>query len=274
MSALEPKLPPASGRGPSHPHTMPIGFVAHGSPMLALDAAKGGELRDWAAAMPKPRAVVILSAHWQTRDPTLGATTTLPLLYDFSGFDPALNAIRYAPPGAPDVAARVEQLLAKVTIGKSPDRKLDHGVWVPLLHMYPAADVPVLQISLPRREPAELFDLGRALAPLAEEAVLVLGSGVLVHNLRSMDFTGRAAPPPWAREFDSWCADVLARRDFDALVGFRVRAPMRAMAHPTEEHFLPLLVAAGAASTHSRAVSFPITGFELGTLSRRCVQFT
>jgi len=180
MSALEPKR-------------MPIGFVAHGSPMLALDAVKGAELRAWAEAMPKPRAIVIVSAHWQTRDPTIGATTTLPLLYDFSGFDPALNTIRYAPPGAPDVAARVEKLLAKVTIGKSPDRKLDHGVWVPLLHMFPAADVPVLQLSLPRREPAELFDLGRALAPLADEAVLFLGSGVLVHNLRSIDLTGHAA---------------------------------------------------------------------------------
>jgi 4,5-DOPA dioxygenase extradiol len=260
MSALEPKR-------------MPIGFVAHGSPMLALDAVKGAELRAWAEAMPKPRAIVIVSAHWQTRDPTIGATTTLPLLYDFSGFDPALNTIRYAPPGAPDVAARVEKLLAKVTIGKSPDRKLDHGVWVPLLHMFPAADVPVLQLSLPRREPAELFDLGRALAPLADEAVLFLGSGVLVHNLRSIDLTGHAAPPPWARAFDSWCEDVLLRRDFDALVGFRVLAPKRAMAHPTEEHFLPLLVAAGAASVRSRAVSFPVAGFEYGSLSRRCVQF-
>jgi 4,5-DOPA dioxygenase extradiol len=253
---------------------MPVAFVGHGSPMLALDAAKGAELHAWAGAIPKPRAVVVVSAHWQTRDPTLGCVTTLPLLYDFSGFDPALNAVRYAPPGAPDIAARVEQLLAKVTLDKSPDRKLDHGVWVPLLHMYPQGDVPVLQLSLPRREPGELFDLGRALAPLADEAVLVLGSGVLVHNLRSIDFTGRAAPPPWARAFDSWCEDVLARRDFDALVEFRVRAPKRAMAHPTEEHFLPLLVAAGAASTRSRAVSFPITGFELGSLSRRCVQFT
>jgi len=263
-----------SGKRDLEAAPMPIGFVAHGSPMLALDAVKGGELHDWAVAMPKPRAIVIVSAHWQTRDPTIGATTTLPLLYDFSGFDDALSKIQYAPPGAPDVAARVEQLLSRVTIGKSPDRKLDHGVWVPLRHMYPAADVPILQLSLPRREPADLFDLGRMLAPLADEAVLVLGSGVLVHNLRSIDMGGAAAPPPWAREFDSWCGDVLARRDFDALVGFRVRAPKRAMAHPTEEHFLPLLVAAGAASTRSRAVTFPITGFEFGSLSRRCVQFT
>jgi 4,5-DOPA dioxygenase extradiol len=251
---------------------MPVAFVAHGAPLLALEADKGAELRAWAGAMPRPRALVAISPHWQTRDPTIGATTTLPLLYDFSGFPAELYAIQYPAPGAPEVARRVEQLLAKVTIGKSPDRKLDHGVWVPALHMYPEADVPIVQLSLPRREPPELFELGRMLAPLADEAVLLFCTGVLVHNLRSVDFREGAPTPPWALEFDAWCADALARRDYDALVDFRVRAPKRAMAHPTEEHFLPLLVAAGAASTTSRAASFPIVGFEYGSLSRRCVQ--
>jgi 4,5-DOPA dioxygenase extradiol len=252
---------------------MPVAFVAHGAPLLALEAAKGAELREWASSMPRPRAIVAISPHWQTRDPTIGTTTTLPLLYDFSGFPPELYTIQYPAPGAPDVAKRLEQLLAKVTIGKSPDRKLDHGVWVPALHMYPEADVPIVQLSLPRREPPELFELGRMLAPLVDEAVLLFCTGVLVHNLRSVDFGEGAPTPPWALEFDAWCADALARRDYDALVDFRVRAPKRAMAHPTEEHFLPLLVAAGAASTKSRAASFPIVGFEYGSLSRRCVQF-
>jgi 4,5-DOPA dioxygenase extradiol len=253
---------------------MPVAFVAHGAPLLALDKVKGAELRAWAEAMPRPRAVLVVSPHWQTRDATIGATRTLPLLYDFSGFPEELSRIQYAPPPAPELAARIEALAAgRVTLDRSPDRKLDHGAWVPLLHMYPDADVPVLQLSLARREPEALFDLGRLLAPLADEGVLLLGSGVLVHNLRRIDLTEKLPVPAWAREFDAWCEDVLRRKDYDALVLFRVRAPNLAMAHPTEEHFLPLLVAAGAASTRSRAVTFPITGFEYASLSRRCVQF-
>jgi 4,5-DOPA dioxygenase extradiol len=266
-------MPPPSASPPAG--LIPIAFAGHGSPLLALDEQKGSELRAWAQAMPRPSAILVLSPHWQTRDPTIGATTKLPLLYDFSGFPEALSRIQYAPPAAPKLAERLERLLAgKHTVGRSPDRKLDHGAWVPLLHMYPRADVPVLQLSLPRREPEELFDLGRLLATLADEGVLVLCTGVLVHNLRSTDFGGAKPTPAWAKEFDAWCADVLLRKDFDALVQFRVRAPRLGMAHPTEEHFLPLLVAAGASSTRSRVVTFPITGFEYSSLSRRCVQFT
>jgi 4,5-DOPA dioxygenase extradiol len=254
---------------------IPIAFAAHGSPLLALDELKGAELRSWGEAMPRPRAIVVLSPHWQTRDPTIGATRTLPLLYDFSGFPEALSKITYPAPPAPELAKRIEELAAaRVTLGRSPERKLDHGAWVPLLHMYPSADIPLVQLSLPRREPEELFDLGRLLAPLADEGVLILCTGVLVHNLRSVDFSGTNPTPTWAREFDAWCEDVLLRKDFTALVQFRVRAPKLGMAHPTEEHFLPLLVAAGASSTRSRLVTFPITGFEYSSLSRRCVQLT
>ena len=254
---------------------MPIAFVAHGAPLLALDEVKGAELHAWAEAMPRPGAILVLSPHWQTRDPTIGATRTLPILNDFSGFPEALYKLKYEPPPAPELATRIEQIAAKrVTLGRSPDRRLDHGAWVPLLHMYPKADIPVLQLSLPRREPEDLFDLGRVLAPLADEGVLILCTGVLVHNLRSVDFGGANPTPTWAREFDAWCEDVLLRKDFTALVQFRVRAPKLGMAHPTEEHFLPLIVAAGAASTRSRAVTFPITGWEYSTLSRRCVQLT
>jgi 4,5-DOPA dioxygenase extradiol len=254
---------------------MPIAFAAHGAPLLALDQKKGSELWAWAKTMPRPLAILVLSPHWQTRDPTIGATRALPLLYDFSGFPEALSRIEYPAPPAPEVALRIEQLAAaRVTLGRSPDRKLDHGAWVPLVHMYPNADVPLVQLSLPRREPGELFDLGRLLAPLADEGVLILATGVLVHNLRSVDYNGAAPTPAWAREFDAWCEDVLLRSDFDALVDFRVRAPKVGMAHPTEEHFLPILVAAGASSTRSRTATFPVTGFEYTSLSRRCVQFT
>lgn len=254
---------------------MPVAFAAHGAPLLALDEQKGADLRLWAEAMPRPGAILIVSPHWQTRDPTIGATQTLPLLYDFSGFPEALSKIEYPAPGAPELALRVEQVVSgKLALSRSPDRRLDHGAWVPLVHMYPGADVPVLQLSLPRREPEALFNLGRLLAPLADEGVLVLCTGVLVHNLRRIDFGSATPTPTWAKEFDAWCEDVLLRKDFDALVQFRVRAPKLAMAHPTEEHFLPLLIAAGAGSTRSRAVTFPITGFEYGSLSRRSVQLT
>jgi 4,5-DOPA dioxygenase extradiol len=266
----------ATGKGTDVFDTrMPIAFAAHGAPLLALDEKKGSELWAWAKAMPHPIAILVISPHWQTRDPTIGATTTLPLLYDFSGFPEALSRIEYPAPPAPEVAMRIDQLVGgKMTLGRSPDRRLDHGAWVPLVHMYPNADIPLVQLSLPRREPEELFDLGRLLAPLADAGVLILCTGVLVHNLRRVDFGGTTPTPAWAREFDAWCEDVLRRTDFDALVQFRVRAPSLMMAHPTEEHFLPLLVAAGASSTRSRALTFPITGFEYGSLSRRCVQFT
>jgi 4,5-DOPA dioxygenase extradiol len=254
---------------------MPVAFAAHGAPLLAVDEVKGADLRVWADSMPRPGAILVVSPHWQTRDPSLGATETLPLLYDFSGFPEALSQVKYPAPGAPELALRLQQLAAgKLTLGRSPDRRLDHGAWVPLVHMYPHADVPVLQMSLPRREPEALFNLGRAIAPLADEGVLVLCTGVLVHNLRRVDFGGAIPTPSWAKEFDAWCEDVLLRKDFDALVQFRVRAPKLAMAHPTEDHFLPLLIAAGAGSTRSRTVTFPITGFEYSSLSRRSVQLS
>jgi 4,5-DOPA dioxygenase extradiol len=253
---------------------LPFVFVAHGAPLLALDAGKGAELRAWAEAIPTPRAIVAVSPHWTTRDPTIGATRSRPLLYDFSGFPDELSRIEYPYKPALHAAARVEALLGPhMSVTRSDDRKIDHGVWVPLLHMYPRADVPLVQLSLPRREPDDLFAMGRWLAPLADEGILLVTTGVLVHNLRRADMTDKATPPAWAIEFDRWCEDVLTRCDFDALVHFRVRAPRLAMAHPTEEHFVPLLVAAGAASTRRRVrVSFPVTGFEYGSLSRRCVQ--
>jgi 4,5-DOPA dioxygenase extradiol len=179
---------------------MPVAFAAHGAPLLALDEQKGADLRLWAEAMPRPGAILVVSPHWQTRDPTIGATQTLPLLYDFSGFPEALSKVQYPAPGAPELALRVEQVArGKLALGHSPDRRLDHGAWAPLVHMYPGADVPVLQLSLPRREPEELFNLGRLLAPLADEGVLVLCTGVLVHNLRRIDFGGATPTPGWAK---------------------------------------------------------------------------
>ncbi|NIR31811.1 MAG: dioxygenase [Gammaproteobacteria bacterium] len=255
---------------------MPVAFVAHGAPTLASDATKGAQLSAWAASMPKPRAILVASAHWQQSPPCLGTQRTRELIYDFYGFPEALYRLRYPAPGSPELAAEVKGLLDEqgMAWSEEPARGLDHGVWVPLLHMWPDADVPVLQISQPATTAAgEFFALGCALAPLRERGVLILGSGNLTHNLRRLDWQGRASPPEWARAFDDWCRRTLTEFDADALLAYRTRAPQAGEAHPTDEHFTPLLIAAGAASTHRRSVLFPVEGFEYGSLSRRCVQF-
>jgi 4,5-DOPA dioxygenase extradiol len=250
---------------------MPSLFVAHGAPLLALDPELGRPLRELAARLPRPRAILAVSAHWEEAPLTLGATETTGLIYDFSGFPQQLYRVRYPAPGAPWLADRVLALLADRAPRRS-QRGLDHGVWTPLVHLYPDADVPVLQLSMPRSDsPVGLFELGHALAPLRDESVLILGSGNITHNLRRLDWQAGAPVPQWAREFDAWVADVLLRRDFSALVDYPRRAPQLARAHPSDEHLRPLLVAAGAGSDGS--VSFPVEGWEYGSLSRRTVLF-
>jgi 4,5-DOPA dioxygenase extradiol len=252
---------------------MPVIFAAHGAPILLDDAVWMAELAAWAAALPKPASVLMVSAHWEERPTTLGATRTLPLVHDFYGFPERYYRTSYPSPGAPELAARVRELLRQggVAFADDPGRGLDHGAYVPLVAMYPQADVPVLQISMPALDPAELLALGRALAPLREEGVLVFGSGFLTHNMR---FAFRPGIPAWAREFDDWAAEALTRFDVDALADFRARAPAAAMALPTWEHYAPVLVAAGAASPGARPrTSFPITGFWMeGAFTRRSVQ--
>lgn len=255
------------------PAPMPAVFVAHGAPLLAIDPRRGEPLRNWSAALPRPRAILAVSAHWEDAPLRLGASEPRELVYDFTGFPDELYRVRYPCPGAAALADRVEALLSARAPVRT-ERGLDHGVWTPLVHLYPGADVPVLQLSMPRSDtPRALFELGRALAPLREEGVLLLGSGNLVHNLRRLDWDDRgAAPPPWAVEFDDWIGGVLQRRDWDSLVGYPERAPALALAHPTEEHLRPILVVAGAAT--DAAVSFPLLGWEMGSLSRRSVQLS
>lgn len=255
--------------------TMPVGFVAHGAPLLAIDERKGAGLLAWGRTIPKPRSILAISAHWEAAPVQLSATETVPLVYDFSGFPRELYALRYPAAGAPELAVRVKGLLGEAGMPVEVTRRgLDHGAWVPLLRMFPDADVPVLQMSMPTLEAAKLFALGRSLAPLRDEGVLVLGSGNVTHNLRQLDWEDSGGPPPaWARDFDSWVEDVLVRGDADMLLQYGTRAPGARTSLPTHEHFAPLLVAAGAASARGSSVSFPITGFEYGSLSRRSVQF-
>ena len=252
---------------------LPVLFLAHGAPILMDDAGWVGELGALAAQLPKPKAVLMLSAHWEQRPATFGATRKVPLFYDFYGFPERYYQVTYPAPGAPELAARVRALLAARDLPVADsERGLDHGAYVPLLCMYPKADVPVLQLSLPSLEPKELFELGRTLAPLREEGVLIIGSGFLTHNMR---FAFKDGTPAWASEFDAWAADVISRHDHDALIDFRTRGPAAETALPTTEHFVPVLVAAGAAPDASDAVTFPITGFwnAGGAFTRRSVRF-
>jgi 4,5-DOPA dioxygenase extradiol len=250
--------------------TLPALFLAHGAPPLLDDAGWVRELNAWAAALPRPTAILMLSAHWEERPVTIGATRTVPLIYDFYGFPRHYYEQKYAAPGAPALAERIRTIVPDTH--DDPERGLDHGAYVPLVAMYPQADIPVLQISLPSENPLELFDFGRALRPLRDEGVLIVGSGFITHNLRALDWSNRSAPPAWATEFDQWTAEALGKKDVDALLDYQRKAPAPHLALPTREHFVPLLVSLGTAS-EEESVHFPITGFWMGSLTRRSVQF-
>lgn len=260
-------------RSKASPPRMPVVFAAHGAPILLDDAVWMGELAAWAKAMPKPKSILMVSAHWEKRPTSLGSTSTVPLVYDFYGFPDRYYQTQYPAPGAPDLAARVRELLRErqIALADDPTRGLDHGAYVPLVAMYPAADVPVLQVSMPALDADQLFDLGRALAPLRDEGVLVFGSGFLTHNMR---YAFKPGIPTWAREFDAWAAESLARLDIDVLKNFDTHAPAARTALPTWEHYAPVLVAAGAVASEAAAVTFPITGFWMdGAFTKRSVQF-
>ena len=252
---------------------MPVIFAAHGAPILLDDTLWMAELSAWARAMPKPKSVLMISAHWEQRPTTLGATQSVPLIYDFYGFPERFYQTQYASPGAPELAERVRELLRQNNVPHvdDPKRGLDHGAYVPLVAMYPQADVPVLQISLPGLLPKELVELGRTLSPLRDEGVLIFGSGFLTHNMR---YAFQPGIPTWAREFDSWVQSALSQLDVESLMDFRARAPSAQLALPTWEHYAPVLVAAGAAIDEHPATTFPITGFWMdGAFTKRSVQF-
>lgn len=232
---------------------LPVVFVSHGSPMHALEAGAAGEA--WAALgreLPRPRAILIVSAHWETDAPALTGAAQPETIHDFYGFPEPLYRIRYPAPGAPELAERAAALLegAGFPARVDPARGLDHGAWSPLLHAYPDADVPVVQLSLQSaRGTRHQLAVGRALAPLAAEGVLLVGSGHMTHNLRDWVRGAAEVPPaPYALEFQAWIAARIAARDLEALADYRSRAPHALRAHPTEEHFLPLFFALGAAA--------------------------
>jgi 4,5-DOPA dioxygenase extradiol len=261
------------GSDRSKPKQMPVLFAAHGAPVLLDDAVWTAELAAWGTRLPRPKSILIVSAHWEARPTTLGAVAPLPLVHDFHGFPEKYYQTKYPSPGAPELADRVRSLLRRRGMAAADDatRGLDHGAYVPLAAMYPRADIPVLQVSMPGLDARALFELGRTLAPLRAEGVLIFGSGFLTHNMR---FAFRRGVPQWAREFDDWAAGALARMDVDALIDFERRAPAARLALPTWEHYAPVLVAAGAAADERPKTTFPITGFWMdGAFTKRSVQF-
>ncbi len=255
----------------------PAVFLAHGAPLSAL----GGDdhaaaLRAFGDTVAKPKAILIVSAHWQQSRPLrITSWDHAPLIYDFGGFPDELYRITYPAPGSPALALRIAGILEAggQPVRPEPERGLDHGAWVPLRLAWPDAKIPVLQLSLPFAEPQELFQIGRALRPLRDDGIVVVGSGGIVHNLRRVQIHDKNAPADdWAAEFDSWVAEQVRERKLDSLLAYRSAGPHARLAAPTPEHFDPLFVALGAAYTEE-PVETIFEGFQYANLSMRSFAF-
>ena len=246
---------------------LPPIYISHGSPMTALEPREAGAFMQSlgsriAGSSDRPHAVLAVSAHSLSREPVLLAARRHAAVHDFGGFDPLLHTLRYDAPGAPELATRVEALLRArgMPVHRVDEGGLDHGIWTPLRFMFPQADVPVLPLAWPADwSPARLFELGAALAPLADAGVLVMGSGSITHNLQRV-FAGGLRPPvdqpatPESTAFRDWWAAHAAAGDWATLFNYRMQAPFAALMHPTDEHLLPWFVAAGAAGPGARGV--------------------
>jgi 4,5-DOPA dioxygenase extradiol len=232
---------------------MPVIFLSHGAPSLPLEAGEtGATWRQLGEQLPKPSSILVISAHWETLIPTVSRAVQPETIHDFSGFPEELYRLQYSAPGAPQMAESAAQLLRQAGIPVQLDdtHGLDHGAWVPLSIIFPQADIPVAQLSLqPEQTPAWHLALGRALRPLREQGVLIIGSGSITHNLRAVfkHPKGESAPV-WVTDFCDWVAERIAEGDVDALCAYRTLAPYAELNHPSDEHLLPLFVALGAAS--------------------------
>jgi 4,5-DOPA dioxygenase extradiol len=237
---------------PANAQQMPVVFISHGSPTLAFDDVPARDfLVKLGAQLPRPKAIICISAHWEAELPSVTGSEAPGTIHDFYGFPQALYDLRYEAPGDPDLAARVAKLLEDGGFNAmiNSKRGLDHGVWSPLILTYPQSGIPVIQLSLMHhRAPADHIALGRLLAPLRDEGILILGSGGAVHNLRALDWNNRSGITDWAGAFDQWLTDRIAAGDLSALSDYRAKAPNATVAHPSEEHIMPLFVALGAAA--------------------------
>jgi 4,5-DOPA dioxygenase extradiol len=251
---------------------MPLLFLSHGSPLNAIEANEfTASLEAFGPRLPRPRAILCVSAHWQTEAPSLGAVALPRLIYDFYGFPPECYKVGWPAPGAPDLARRASDLIAAFSPSLDPARGLDHGVWTVLMRLFPAADVPVAPLSLASSlGPLEHTALARALAPLREEGILIVTSGNCTHNLGEISWEGDSPAPAWAREFDAAAAEAFNGHDnafFEKAV--QLSRDGRLRAHPTDDHLLPLLYASALARPDEKPVSI-YEGWQNGSLSMRC----
>lgn len=272
-SSAEPKGPMTStDRAVATPPgtRQPVLFLGHGNPMNAIEDTQWS--RAWAAlggSLPSPRAILCISAHWYVRGTHLTDNRAPETIYDFSGFPRALYEVKYPAPGDPGLAAQIQKVLGSSATLRQ-DWGLDHGAWSVLVHLRPRADVPVLQLSIDRTvSPQAHLELGRALAPLRDQGVLILGSGNVTHNLAHAFRSGGSELPPWAANFDRDVAAAIEARD-DAFLLRALETEDGRRAHPSAEHYLPLLYVVGAARGFER-VEYPVTGFDMGSLSMRSI---
>lgn len=252
----------------------PVLFLSHGAPPLADDATWTAQLGAWGGSMEKPKDILMISAHWENAPVTLSAThQKQELLYDFWGFPDRYYDVRYDAPMAPELADEVTRLTATHGhhVERDESRGLDHGAYVPLKEMFPDADVPVVQMSMPTLDPQGLFKLGQSLAPLRERGTMIIGSGFTTHNLRWFNPAAGpdTTPPTESKEFDHWAAEAMAKGDVDSILNFLEKAPAAREAHPRSEHWAPLYVSLGAAyASGGIEAKTAIDGFWFG-LSKR-----
>jgi 4,5-DOPA dioxygenase extradiol len=250
---------------------MPALYIGHGAPPLLDDELWSSQLRALAADLPRPKAILIVSAHWESAPLSLSASGPgVGLVYDFGGFAERFYRMTYATPAADELARRVAAMMPDTEpVHQHPSRGLDHGAWVPLKIMYPEADIPVLQMSLPTQDPYKLLTLGSRLRELRDEGVLIIGSGFLTHGLPFLtEFRIDAKAPGWSVDFDHWAADALSRGDVAELASYKKDAPGMPYAHPTVEHYTPLFVTLGAATDPETPGQQVIEGYWMG-LSKR-----
>jgi 4,5-DOPA dioxygenase extradiol len=252
---------------------LPSLFLAHGSPMLAIEDTAYTRFLESLGQKYKPKAIVIFTAHWETETLTISTIDgTYETIYDFYGFPPELYAVKYPAKGSPKLASLLKEKFAAAGISSKPDksRGLDHGSWTMLSKMYPNADIPVVQISVnPFLSPEQQYRIGEVLRWLGKDEILVIGSGVTVHNLRIINW-GQTEPEPWAVAFDDWLIENINKQDLESLFNYEKLAPNAKLAVPRPEHFVPLYIAMGSGSGTAKVIH---RSYDLGTLSYLCLEF-